>query len=176
MNKGLVVAGVAGLAALVVGVAVASSSKGSSGGTPPPANKGTSVITKSPANAVVTLNGTIIAAGSSNLAAGNYNWQATADGYTSQSGTVTIVVGQTYNLNINLTQPGGGGNYNPKFSIGDVLFYGNSLFTVRAITFGANPMYTLTEGVYPYDSNPTDQPCQNIDTTMAYYEHVYIGS
>lgn len=73
----------------------------------------------SPAIAVVTVGGNVVSQGQNTLNTGTYNWSASAAGYTSQSGTITVQPGVSVPLNITLVAvSGGGGGVGPfNFSI-----------------------------------------------------------
>lgn len=51
-----------------------------------------------------------VSPGNINLPAGDYNWQASADGYNQQSGTVTVTAGKTTSFNIALSPIGSPSN------------------------------------------------------------------
>jgi len=66
------------------------------------AGKGTVNITVTPAAAVVTIAGNTVTGTSIQLDPGNYPWTVSADGYTPQSGNLTVTANQPTPLTVNL--------------------------------------------------------------------------
>jgi hypothetical protein len=69
-----------------------------------PPGSGTLAITRNPSNLQLRLDGIIITANNIPLYEGTHTWAASLDGYTPQNGVVTIVAGQTFNLDITLVK------------------------------------------------------------------------
>lgn len=70
---------------------------------PPPTQYGMIVFTPTPINAQINIEGAIYQSGSFQFGTGTFNYTVSAPGYVDQTGTLTVLVGQTTTVNPTLT-------------------------------------------------------------------------